>query len=380
MIVENVVMVFPYGELNSIAFQNAQIFRMKKMSPQYKFVVYTPTEFRDMYFHADRVKIITPSPYLNYDDVTNYKWDNFMNSQFTIRRHSVFKWVAVRLIGRIHLIKAKKAKFLNSLTPEIYHKLPYCITASGRQRKFLVRTGIFRKIKKIEKKSVFLGVGYYFDFFNQKLLKGHDEGSNFQSSFLCLEYMIKNDALLTQEQISYRANQIMQELTLFQKNQYKIMLDFIESNSITIFLRTRNKKIATIHNAPVDELSILVKLLIDRGIAVINSGVPCMHLNISSSKLFLEISHELPPIVAMELGSRCKAVMTSAGGDFFVGYAATNIPLILFDKEWSMISLTDPISIISARKHCGLVDLDLTDNLNSENFEEYLGQIARFVM
>ncbi len=370
-------MIFPFDELNAAAFQNAQIYRMRKITyPKYQYLVHAPNEFRDMYFHSDFVMEIIPSPYVNYRDVMGYTWQSFMYSKFMIKCHPVIKWVIFRVVGRIH---SKKAKLLNFLNASTFHLLPYWISASGRQRKFLVRTGIYRKLKLTSSNSIFLGVGSYFDFINHKPLRGHDERGNFQSSFLCLEYMITDHAVMTQEQIFFRSKIMSSELQPFQRVQYHEMLNFIKANTQVIFLRTRNKKLASIHNAPIIELTKIVEMLNAQGIAVINSGVPCMGLNLPNSELFLEISHDLPPIIAMEIGARCKAVMTSAGGDFFVGYASTSLPLILFDKEWSTSNLPDPVSIISARKSSGLIDLDVSDKLIDGNFGDCLDEIEKYI-
>lgn len=373
----NSYFIFPFDELNALAFQNAQIYRVKsRLQGRHCLIALAPREFVDLYFHADSKIAMKSVPYNSYLDVMNYTWRSIVDECDFLRKSPKLEWWALRFVGRIHWAKAK---FLKSLSPKLFHALPYFIRASGRQRKYLINSGIYYKYKTAFRPSKLFSTGSYYDFYNDRKLKAHDERSNFQSSFKCLEFMITSKAMLTKKEISSLAHEVKINLDSYKRESCTTIENFIETHPRTIFLRTRNKKIATIHNPDAPELSYLVKKILKEGIAVVNAGVPCMPLDISNTENYLEISHELPPIVAMDLAANCQALMTSAGGDFFVGYASTEIELILFDREWSLDNLAESISILSAREGAGIIDLNLEHLLGLKDLDSCVTEIIRFL-
>ena len=321
---KNIHILFPFDELNAAAFQNAGIYCLKQ-NPEFegcKFIVHGPIEFKDLYFHADKFVPIDPLPYSDYREVMNFSYASFFkNNSNVFFNLAVIKYL-VRIVWKLHSIKAN---MLNILPVSIYHQLPFAIKCAGRQRKYLFNTGIYKKIKKIITKEdgdagVFMGTAMYFDFLNCRKLRAHNEGLNFQKSFLCLERLIESSAFLSVSEISKRARDTVLSIDKNSFRQYKLIQYFIEERSKVILLRSRNKRVAKDHNAPEEMLSQHVSQLLSSGFSVINFGVPCMPLGLSHLN-YIEVSCSLPPILSMDLASQADFIITTASADLFTGWA-----------------------------------------------------------
>lgn len=350
----DVHVVFPFDELNASVFQNTAIWMLKKHKVYSgKYIVHGPEAFRDIYFHADEYRVLPQLPYSDYKEVMDYNDRELLSKNF--ENLNTFQ----KVIVKTHLIGIDVKEAILSRIPAVfYHRMPFWITSFGRSRKFLYKSGIYYQVKKATSGSAFLGKASYFDFNNLTPLKGQNEGPYFQAAFQSLRSMVLEGGLYSQSEIDSRALTAISTLNHEELMNYKKIRKFIKTNQNLILIRTRNKKVATVHNAPVDKLSKLVTTLLNDGYSVINVGAPCSPLPVVHAG-YLEVSHSLPPVVLMSLALEIGTVITSAGGDLYTGWAAFPGRLFTFDSEWSTYALNPPISISNARKQIGIQDIDI---------------------
>jgi hypothetical protein len=211
----------------------------------------------------------------------------------------------------------------------------------------------------VEKKTpgTFLGATQYLDLSNLERFSCNIEESmtrNFQN----LSQMILNGALLRLHEIKKI------DMLISTKSESgistadplaEIAEDFVASNSRVAYIRTRNINGSNIHNTDSSKLSLLIETLLSQGWAVLNTGTPTIELPIRN-KRYLEVNHNWSIGYQYNLASRCLARVMSAEAGLFVAWAATELPLVLFDEEWSVTNLESKISLLNARKSVGIVD------------------------
>jgi hypothetical protein len=354
--------LFPFDELNAAAFQNAGIFTLQQLPifKNFEFICHGPEEFRHLYFHADNYISISPLPYSEYKEVMNWKYGRKLESCDFLKQHRFFLKITKGVYFRIH---SYKASFLHGLPPKIYHKLPANVKFFGRQRKYLLRSGVYKKYRNSVRDEKSIGTGMYFDYNLGIGLRAHDESTNFYHNFKALESMILADALIPSSEILARARTV-KELNSEQKNDLERISKFISKNSKTIFLRTRNKAVAQEHNPSILLLKKHVLALLAEGFCVVNTGVPCSNLNIQHPN-YTEVSHDLPPILAMSMAIQANYIMTTASADLFTGWAQLNVPLITFGEEWSVEHMYPTVSLLSARASVRINDINLEPEFTS---------------
>jgi hypothetical protein len=336
-------LVFPFNEVNAGVFQNAGLYAAKKNFGS-ETTVYTPNQFRGLYFAVDKVVVIDPVPYRTYQEVAEFEPN-------LIYKKDLSTYFSKGMLNYLHHVS------LEMLPANLYHALPMYMRSDYKTRKYLVKSGIFKLTKKDyystnpKVSSIFYDAGLYIN-----LAKFEKKKKNlsqyFQYSFANLYNMI------TSGDLNYIGNIIDSERLLIE-NPLKFLKQ-IKTNSPKIFLRTRNiNNSVSFQNAPVLELAKLVQELLNHGFVVINSGCPAVHLNIKNNN-YLEFSHNLPIATEMYLANYCDYVMQTAWAGLFTAYASYNKPLITFDNEWSLSNLVEPISLLKARKNIGLRDIDIS--------------------
>ncbi len=342
---ESFSLVFPFGEVNAAVFQNAGI-HLLKQSRNAHVTIYTPNEFAACYFNCDNIKELTQLPYSNYSEVSNYRFPEF-------RKSDPGTWLNPQVLNYIY------ERFQQNLSVKTFHKLPAYLRADLKGRRFLFESGIYRSIKSVEKKTpgTFLGATQYLDLSNLERFSCNIEESmtrNFQN----LSQMILNGALLRLHEIKKI------DMLISTKSESgistadplaEIAEDFVASNSRVAYIRTRNINGSNIHNTDSSKLSLLIETLLSQGWAVLNTGTPTIELPIRN-KRYLEVNHNWSIGYQYNLASRCLARVMSAEAGLFVAWAATELPLVLFDEEWSVTNLESKISLLNARKSVGIVD------------------------
>lgn len=215
----------------------------------------------------------------------------------------------------------------------------------------------------------FLGTTSYTNPANMEKI-AWDLKKQFQVSFQNLYNQISSGALAVfspYDEIPSKDDVIMKEF-----------FSFIKKQEITIFLRTRNlRNSIAIHNASKEKLKPVINYLLENGISVVNSGTPPVSLGIDNLKYF-ELDHSYPVDLELSLALKCDYVMNSAWAGLFVAVATLNTSLITFDKEWSVLNLTTPISILDARARIGLRDLNLMDQIDNLPADEVGRRIVEY--
>jgi len=336
-------LVFPFNEVNAGVFQNAGLYAAKKNFGS-ETTVYSPNQFRGLYFAVDNIIDINLDPYHTYKEVAEFEPNS-------ISKKDLSTWFSKGTINYLHHVS------LGMLPANLYHALPMYMRSDYKTRKYLVKSGIFEITKKDyystnpRESSIFYGAGLYLNLAkfekNKKNLNQY-----FQYSFVNLYDMI------TSRNINY-VGSIIESQHLLIESPLQFLKQF-KSNSPKIFLRTRNiNSSVSFQNAPILELTRLVQELLNHGLVVINSGCPASHLNIKNNN-YLEFSHNLPIATEMYLANYCDYVMQTAWSGLFTAYASFNKPLITFDNEWSLSNLVKPISLLEARKNIGIRDIDIS--------------------
>jgi len=337
--------VFPFNEVNAGVFQNAGLWAAKK-NFGLETVVYTPNQFRGLYFTADKILEILPLPYRSYQEVSECEPN-------TISKKDPSTWFSK---GTTNYLRHKS---LEKLPASFFHALPPQVRSDYKTSKFLVKSGILELTRQnfysnnSRDNSFFLGDGLYFDLAKFKKIR-KNLTDYFQYSFENLYEMIIS------ENINY-GGAITQSEQLLIEEPIKFLQQFV-SDSPKIFLRTRNiNSSVRFQNAPVSDLRGLVKELLRNGFKVINSGVPAASLNIDDDNYF-EYSHNLSIAVEMHLANHCNYVMQTAWAGLFTAYASFNKPLITFNEEWSLTNIVKSVSLLEARKVIGIRDIELGVN------------------
>ena len=356
--------VFPFEELNSVAFANARIFLEKVESTtdgsKVRFEAIGPDDFVGLFFHADR--LLTTGPLLtDYSKIMNhreFKYENWSSQERVLKR--VFEFF---------MFKSSQSKqaALNLLPTSVYFRLPFRIRAHGRVRRFYLQSG-YRKnyVLPLRGEYNLVEPGENFAVSTRQKYKPKDLGQLLEGQFKDIQSMITLGGLISDNQLDAALSDALENMSPRQRHEYNSLCEALDSDEYPggmALLRTRNKSVASIHNANVERLSPILSALSELGIGVINTGAPCKPLG---SMVDQDFSHTLPPVAVMSLARKAVLVLTSAEGDFFSGWAQMPFDFIFFDREWSM-SLTRPVSLIEARKLAGKRDLHLHDQSKIQN-------------
>jgi hypothetical protein len=346
-------------------FQNAGIYALKKLENSHV-TVHTPKEFAACYFHCDSVVEISRLTYQNYGEVSNYRFRDF-------KKKELGTWISPQLPNYIF------ERIQQRLPSNAFHRLPASLRADYKARKYLFQSGIYREIKKREKKqkSHFLGTSNYLDLSNLETYRCDISEAMFRN-FQNLSQMIRDGSVQTIKQIeSFSINEPTVRNEGENENQQLIKKaeEFINLNSRVAYIRTRNiQGQAAVHNTNPKKLRLLIETLLSIGWAVLNTGTPTFELDIGDSK-YLEFHHNLPIGDQFYLASKCDARVMSAESGLFVAWAATELPLVLIGEEWSVKNLRSPVSLIESRKLLGirdqLLDEDFTKAEIISIFKDY---------
>ena len=342
----SVGLVFPFNEVNAAVFQNAGLWAAKRNFGM-ETTIYTPNQFRGLYFSADKILEILPLPFRTYQEVSEHEPN-------TISKKEISTWLSKGSINYLH------HKILEILPANVFHALPPRLRSDYKTNKYLNRSGILRMTcqnfysNKPGANSKFLGDGLYFNLASYEKKKKNLR-EYFQYSFENLYEMICS------QNINYGS-----PLTDLEASMLDTPINFLSRanyDTPKIFLRTRNiNSSVSFQNAPVPELTAVVNELLRNGFVVINSGVPAAKLEISDENYF-EYSHNLPIETEMKLANKCDYVMQTAWAGLFTAFASFHKPLITFNEEWSVQNILKPISLLQARRMIGIKDIKLGEKL-----------------
>jgi hypothetical protein len=347
----NILINFDFEEVNAAVLRNAQIWKFKKNALDKRlFSVFSPNEFAHLYFHADKIYTFKNEQHPEYKQILEYKLG--AKPSLSSKVKSRIYTLALDLIQN------------NLIRKYIYSKFYF----TGRQLKFLVKSGLEKSIlKKIKNICNFqyVRVGDYMDC----------------STFTVVENNLTKWFSLT---FSYLAEMITNgDVYIVTKNQsglkmieYSNLSTYFSSAKPKLVLRTRNFQTkATIHNSKIELLTPLVEKLLENGFFVLNIGTPAMSLDIHNND-YAEVSHNM--LIEEEFfvcGSAAACIMTAEAG-LFTAFAATDLPLVQYDEEWSATFVG--VSLFAARRKAGFQDLDIRTEIASGNFEEAARLIANF--
>ena len=334
--------VFPFNEVNAGVFQNAGLWAAKK-NFGVETTIYTPNQFRGLYFAVDKISEILPLPYQSYQEVAEYEPNS-------ISRNEIATYFSKGTINYLH------HRSLELLPASIFHSIPARVRADYKSRRFLVKSGILESSRKSfysvnsQDNSLFLGDALYYD-----LAKFEQRRKNLKEYF---QYSFEN---LYNMILAGNINHGM-DITQLDQSSIKSELDFLQkfgSKSPKIFLRTRNiNSSVRFQNARAPELRELVRELLKNGFIVINSGVPAVSLDIDHDN-YLEYSHNLSIATEMYLANHCNYVMQTAWAGLFTAFASFKKPLITFNEEWSLANIEKSVSLLEARREIGMKDIQL---------------------
>lgn len=342
--------VYAFSEANHAVFQNAGIWRLREEFG-IEAHVYAPKEYLGLYWAATQRFLISPSPYASMSEIQQYE-------KSPIQRRKISSWFSSGGVNYFYNL------FLDMLPTVIFHSLPKYFTADYKSRKFLFKSGIYRLCKKHflrgnhEGNAIFLGTTMYTNPGNGRKFR-RNLTRHFQESFENLFQQISTGCFADFPSWT--------EQDTFRDIEINPIFEFFKLSGKTVFLRTRNlNNSVRFQNASADKIRPVVLYLLNNGIKVVNSGTPPVSLDITHSGYF-EFSHKLPVDEELRIASLCNFVMNSAWAGLFVAVATLRKNLITFDREWSEVHLSSPISILDARKKAGQKDLVLGDMLNSHN-------------
>ncbi|CAN2170583.1 hypothetical protein MCEMRH37_00037 [Candidatus Nanopelagicaceae bacterium] len=341
----SVGLVFPFNEVNAAVFQNAGLWAAKR-NFGVETTIYTPNQFRGLYFSVDKILEILPLPFRTYQEVSEHEPN-------TISKKEISTWLSKGSVNYLH------HKTLEMLPANVFHALPAWLRSDYKTNKYLNRSGILRMTSQNfysynpRASSKFLGDGLYFN-----LAKYEKKKKNLREYF---QYSFENlYEMISSQNINYGS-----PLTDSEASVIDTPLDFlsrVKYDTPKIFLRTRNiNSSVSFQNAPVPELTAVVNELLRNGFVVINSGVPAASLGISDEN-YLEYSHNLPIETEMKLANKCDYVMQTAWAGLFTAFASFHKPLITFSEEWSLTNILKPVSLLKARERIGIKDIQLGMN------------------
>ena len=151
MVTKQYSLIFPFSEVNYAVFQNAGIYALKKKK-KCEVRIHTPQEFAGLYFHAKSVEVLAVLPYVNYSEVSNYRFP-----EFSKRRMKT--WINPQVPNYIIQVCQQ------SLPAYLFHKLPARMKSDYKMKRYLYKSGIYNEVKKKERRggTIFLGTSIYFD-------------------------------------------------------------------------------------------------------------------------------------------------------------------------------------------------------------------------
>jgi len=369
---KSVGIVYGFSEANHAVFQNAGLWALNQEAGTETWG-YAPREYLGLYWSLDNRVLISPSPYRRVHDV-------YHTQKSIVTRRNPKTWMSSG--ARNHL----KNITLSLLTGPTFHKLPARLRHDFKSQKFLFDSGVFkvcethfmnclssnknsiavgkkwsRKLSERERGGIFLGTGMYRDLQSLKVFR-HDLIEHFQTSFGALENQLSSGVFAP------FGREYLRLVELEQTNpEIREIISWLNSRSRTIFLRTRNiENNVSFQNAQPNFLAPVVRILLDEGVGVINSGIPPMRLNISHEN-YREFDHHLPIDVELSLSTYATRVMNTAWAGLFTAVSTLNHPLITFDHEWSVENLPNPISLLRTRQNRGVSDINLAKRFYEES-------------
>lgn len=367
---KSVGIVYAFSEANHAVFQNAGMWALKHEAGTDTWG-YAPREYLGLYWSMDVGILISPPPYREVRDV-------YETQKSSVMRRDPRTWFSSG--SRNHA----RNLTLGLLPSAILHKLPMRIRHDFKSRKFLFDSGVFKLCKnhfinahlppmdlsdvstgwssqrENRDKINFLGTGMYRDLRTLNLLK-HNLVDHFQTSFEALNYQLNSGVFAP-------FGPEFSPLIELQNSNPKIreIIAWMRSRPKTIFLRTRNiNNNVRFQNAQPHFLAPLIRILIDEGVGVINSGIPPMKLDIFHEN-YLEFDHHLPIDIELSLSTHASRLMNTAWAGLFTAVSTLKHPLITFDTEWSVRNLPSSISLLRTRKHQGFKDINLGESLYEE--------------
>lgn len=349
-LVRRLAISFPFSEINAAVFQNAGIYLHQKVYGN-QIAAYSPQEFLGCYFHANEVHEIVPTTFDNYSEVSNYRLSTFSRNDFT-------SWFGAQLPNYLY------QTFLSKLSPKLFHLLPAFFQADYKMRKYLHQSGIYRFVVTTCKEfgEEFLGATSYFDLATMTQLKC-DSKEAFRVHFRNLQKMILEGGIQSTQNRAefFQKWQSNPRISMIQLSDFKAAKEFIGSGEKVFFVRTRNiSGTASVHNTNLTMLRFVILEALRNGHKVVSSGTPAPRLDIKHPSYF-EFSHNLPVVVQQFLAEKCDRIVTSAEAGLFTAWAATDLPLITFGREWSVTNLTAELSLLEARRTLGLKDFSIGD-------------------
>jgi len=343
----HILINFDFEEVNAAVLRNAQIWKRGKISLVNRSIsVFSPNEFAHLYFHADRVFAFKSIKYPAYREILEY---------IPKGRASLF-W---ELQSRIYTL-AQKFSPNNRVRKYIYSKLYF----TPRQLKYLVASGLQEKILNRIRKICdegglvdfeYVRVGDYMDCSTFTVVDKHLM-KWFQLTFGYLADMIANSDVYV----------VPKNTSGIQTTECTTLGEYFSSTKPKIVISTRTfKQKATIHNSKTATLTPLVETLLERGFFILNIGTPVMPLDVHNDN-YLEVSHSF--LIQEEFlvcGAAAACIMTAEAG-LFTAFAATNLPLVQYDDEWSETHVG--VSLFAARRKAGFQDLDIRSEMASREF------------
>jgi hypothetical protein len=310
---------------------------------------YTPSEFAGCYFHSTDVEELSPLPYKDYSEVSNYHFSEFSKKRIKTWLNPQIPNYLIQIIQQ-------------SLPTYLFHKLPAKVKSDYKMKKYLYSSGIYKEIKNRERQngSHFLGTSIYFDLNKFEAYKC-DNSQAMQRNFENLNQMISERGILTKKQILVWGRELETRSTRNSDDSDSLekASNFILENQNVAYVRTRTiSGVAQVHNTDVVAHRLMVETLLGEGFAVLSLGTPSIELGIVNRK-YLEISHRLSIKSQFYLAEKCAIRVMSAEAGLFVAWAATELPLVLIGREWSETNLSNPVSLIKTRKEIGITDLVL---------------------
>ena len=350
--VDRVSLVFPFSEVNAAVFQNAGIFHLKKRK-NFHVMVFTPEEFASCYFNADIISKIDNLPYQNYSEVSNYSL-------------KILSRKDLKTLFGAHIFNYLLQIFQAQIPAKLFHRLPVLYKSDYKARKFLIRSNIYKEIKSKSRLQdfEFLGTANYVDLANMT----HHRCNIMESmefNFENLASMIRSGGVFKVESIKADMEiELAGRNALDAKNiLFEKVKNFIQLRNSVAYVRTRNiSGAASGHNTKQKDLLVLINGLLKLGYSVVNTGTPTIPVPISDRN-YLEVNHNFTILEQMYLASLCSIRVMSEEAGLFVAWAAIDMPLVTFGREWSITNLKRPISLIKARQSIGIRDIQLGEDL-----------------
>jgi len=339
--------VYAFSEANHAVFQNAGCWKLKR-DLNIDTWAYAPREYLQLYYSAN-CRIQIPPPYHSSTEIQRY----FLKP---VSKKQIKTWFTREGFY------AFKGMLLDLLSARIFHSLPASFVHDYKSKRYLFESGLYKFCKShfeqnAKETTLFLGTTLYtnpgnLDKFRRNLTQ------HFEISFQNLQEQIE-DGSFSNFRVDFEA------LSNDEKSLIESLTAFIGSRKDVIFLRSRNltNDIAS-NNGKSEELRPLILELLSKGVSIIHSGTPPVNLEITDKNYF-ELSHSFDVATELALARQCTSIMQSSYGGLFTAVTTVPTNLIIFDEEWSLSNLARPISLMSARKKAGCIDLKL-GNLTPE--------------